>query len=348
MDFDITPEKRASIGAFMKRQLLSKPPAPSSSKTDLTGATAIVTGSNVGIGFEGSRQLLDLGLSKLILAVRSESKGKDAKADLERGFKASKSGKTPVIEVWQLDLSSYDSITAFAERTKSLEKLDIFVHNAGVMRVKFELNKTTGHEETVQVNYLSTALLTILLLPILKEKNTPETPGRLVIVNSDTAAWAKFKERDSVPLLATLDKPENFDPAQERYFMSKLLGQLFLSQLAIRVPSSVAIVNCVNPGLCYGSGLNRDAAGVAGAVFGIFKRVVGYPIVVGARSVTDAAVNHGAKSHGQYVEDGKVQPMAPIVYNAEGKRVAERLWIETMEELAFAHAAEVVQGLTLA
>lgn len=308
MDFDITPEKRASMGAFMKRQVLSKPPAPSSSKTNLTGSTAIVTGSNVGIGLECSRQLLGLGLSKLILAVRSESKGKDAKADLERELKTSKSGKTPTIEVWQLDLSSYDSITAFAERTKSLEKLDIFIHNAGLMKVEFELNKTTGHEETVQVNYLSTALLTILLLPVFKQKNGPENPGRFVIVNSDTAAWAKFKERDSVPLLAAFDNPGNFDPPQERYFTSKLLGQLFLAQLASRVPSSVAIVNCVNPGLCYGSSLNRDAAGVAGAVFGIFKRVVGHSIAVGARSLTDAAVNHGAKSHGQYVEDGKVQP----------------------------------------
>lgn len=308
MDFDITPDQRASMGAFMKRQIYSKLPAPSSSRTDLTGAAAVVTGSNVGIGLECSRQLLSLGLSRLILAVRSESKGQDAKADLERGFKASKSGKTPTIEVWQLDLASYDSITAFSERTKSLERLDIFVHNAGLVKVQFELNKTTGHEETVQVNYLSTALLTILLLPVLKQKNTSEKPGRFVIVNSDTAAWAKFKERDAVPLLAAFDNPDNFAPAQDRYFTSKLLGQLFLSQLASRVPSSVAVVSCVNPGLCYGSSLNRDSAGVAGAVFGVFKRVIGHSIAVGARSLTDAALNHGANSHGQYVEDGKLQP----------------------------------------
>ncbi|KAF6829565.1 short-chain dehydrogenase reductase [Colletotrichum plurivorum] len=350
--FDISPEKRASMSAFMKRQIFSEPPLPSSGHADLTGNTAIVTGSNVGLGLECSRQLLGLGLGKLILAVRSESKGEEARRDLEAWARSPASGRRasqalPTIEVWHLDLSRYDSITAFAERTRNLESLHIVVHNAGLVKTALELNATTGHDEVTQVNYLSAALLTILLLPVIKDKNTPQKPGRFVIVNSDVAAWAKFKEQNSVPLLSAFDKPEFFDP-QERYFTSKLLGQLFLSELVKRVPPSVAVVNAANPGLCYGSSLNRDMEGFAGTVFNIFKRTVGHSTPVGARSLTDAAVNHGLKSHGQYIEDGKIQPMAPIVYKRRGREIAALLWDETMKELAFARSAEIVQELASA
>jgi NAD(P)-dependent dehydrogenase (short-subunit alcohol dehydrogenase family) len=302
--FDTTPEKRATQRAFFKRQLFFTPPPVAHGQVDLTGKTAVVTGSNTGIGLECSRQLLDLGLSKLILAVRSESKGEAAKRELLAGRSSGKHA----VEVWNIDLSSYSSITAFVERTKTLERLDIFVHNAGLFKMALEVNKTTGHEETVQVNYLSTALLTILMLPVLKEKNTPQKPGRLVIVSSDTAAWAKFKEKTSKPLLPAFNRPELFD-AQDRYYTSKLLGQFFLTELAKRVPSSVAVVNAANPGLCYGSGLNKEGDGTAiGYVFGAFKRIMGRSTIMGGRLITDAAVNHGTESHGQYIEDNKVQP----------------------------------------
>ncbi|KAK3933622.1 short-chain dehydrogenase reductase [Diplogelasinospora grovesii] len=338
-NFDVTPEKRAGTRALLRRQFFMNLPKVTQAQVNLAGKTAIVTGSNTGIGLECCRQFLGLGLSRLILAVRSEAKGETAKAELQRAF------PRQAIEVWKLDLSLYDSIVSFAERTKSLERLDIVVHNAGVQKMTLEVNKSTGHEEVMQVNYLSAALLTILLLPVLQEKNTPQQPGRLVIVNSDVAAWAKFKERDSVPLLPAFNKPEFFDP-QDRYFTSKLLGQFFLSELVKRVPSSVAIVNFANPGLCYGSDLNREAGGVPGAIWSGIKRVLGHSTAVGARALVDAAVNHGSQSHGQYTEDGKIQPMAPIVYKPEGEKIAERLWQETMAEPAFARAAEILRRLS--
>lgn len=38
--------------------------------------------------------------------------------------------------------------------------------------------------------------------------------------------------------------------------------------------------------------------------------------------------------------------MAPFVYSAEGIKLAKSLWEETMEELAFAHTAEVIRQLS--
>ncbi|PWY73217.1 retinol dehydrogenase 12 [Aspergillus sclerotioniger CBS 115572] len=304
MAFDVaTIKSRATQGAFFKRQLFGEPPVVSPTDVDLSGKTAIVTGSNTGLGFECSKQLLDLGLSRLIIAVRSEAKGEEAKKELLAGRRSGKA----IIEVWKLDLSRYDSVLAFVERTKSLDRLDIVVNNAGVSKRIFEIIKSTGHEETVQVNHLSNALLTILLIPVLKEKNSPEHPGHLTVVSSDTPAWAKFKEKNFTPLMSAFDKRENFDD-QDRYPTSKLLGQLFLRELAKRVPPSVVVINAPNPGLCK-SGLVREFRGtLVGYIFSIMELILARKPSVGARALTDAAVKHGAESHGQYIEDGKLAP----------------------------------------
>ena len=299
--FDHSPECEATQSAFLHRQLFVTPPLLDPSVFNLRGKTAIVTGSNGGLGLECSRQLLDLGLSRLILAVRDERKGQAAREDLAAGRKACD------IQVWKIDLSSYDSIIAFVERCKTLPTLDMAVLNAGLFKNQFELNPVTRHDEVVQVNYLSTALLTILLLPVVQAK-AQQSPGRIVIVNSDASAQAKFKERKQPRLFHAFDDPKNFD-AIERYITSKLLGQLFLVELAKRVPPTVAIVNAVSPGLCRGSSLHREMnSGMLGAMFSGYKRVLGRPTDVGARTLTDAAVNHGQETHGQYLSECKVKP----------------------------------------
>ncbi|KAJ8128699.1 hypothetical protein O1611_g4936 [Lasiodiplodia mahajangana] len=327
--FTITPEKEASFSQFLYRQLFVNPKALSRRDVDLSGKTAIVTGSSGGIGLECARQLLDLGISKLILAVRNESKAKA----LVDGLSAKRDIK-PSIEVWRLDYLSYDSIIDFVNRAKDLERLDIVVLNAGIYRTTVNLVPSTGHEENIQVNYLSTVLL------------MPE-PGRLTVVSSDTAAWYNLKEKNEDPLLPSFDKHEPNFHHHERYGTSKLLGQLFITELAKRIPPSVAIVNCVNPGFCHSSGLTRDADGTfLGLVVGVMVRLLGRSPSVGARSVVDAAVYHGEEVHGQYLEDCILTPMAPFVYSPDQARVMPRLWKETMNELAFANVESAIQELS--
>lgn len=293
-------EKVASAGVTSRSAASS-----SAGGNDLVGKTAIVTGSSGGIGLECARQLLARGLSKLILAVRDEKRGTLARENLASGGDLN----PDAIEIWHLDYSSYDSITSFADRAKGLESLDIVVLNAGVYRIR-RVTLPTGHEEDVQVNYLSTAFLTILLLPILEAKRRPGAkPGSLTVVSSSAAAWSRFRlPQDGRPLLATLDEPVGtaaFDHNQQ-YCTSKLLGQLFLVELARRVPHSVATVTYVHPGLCYGSGLARDSTGtIAGFIAGLIFRIFGRSCVSGARAIIDAAVAHGEEVHGQYLADGK-------------------------------------------
>lgn len=299
--FDITPEQEASKLQFIRRQFSGAPPAVSRDDVDLEGKAAIVTGANGGIGLECCRQLLDLGVSKLILAVRDEHKGEVARETLM----AARSSASQTLEVWKLDYASYESVVAFARRAEGLQpRLGIAILNAGVNRGSFALNPETGHEEDVQTNYLSTALLTLLLLRTLKQSRSASSgPGRIVIVSSDTAAWANFAEKDQDPLLPALDDEARFS-IYDRYATTKLLGQLFVAELARRVPATTAIVNLANPGLCHGSALNREM----GLPALVFMRLMGRSADIGARSLVSAATKQDARSHGQFVEDCVIRP----------------------------------------
>src|SRR4051794_32669300 len=80
------------------------------------GKTYIVTGANVGLGLETARHLVKSSAAKVILAVRNIEAGKKAKADIEHT-----TGRSGVVEVWQLDLASVESMKAFAQRSSTLE-----------------------------------------------------------------------------------------------------------------------------------------------------------------------------------------------------------------------------------
>ena len=302
--FDISPEKRASSLQFFYRQLFVTPPAVLRRDADLDGKTAIVTGANGGLGLETARQLLDLGC-KVVLAVRDESKGEKARQDLATGRNLAPG--SDLIEVWKLDLSSYDSIISFAERAKGLKHLDIAILNAGLYKI-YESFSSTGYEESIQVNYLSTVLLALLLLPIIKEKKTGSGPGYIVLVSSDNAAWGKFHERNSDPLLPVFKKKMPEWNIVERYSVSKLLGQLFVAELSKHVRSSAVTVSTANCGFTAGSDLGRQTSGLFFVVYKIMSVLIGRTCSVGARSFVHAASTLGEDAHGQYVEDAKIQP----------------------------------------
>ncbi|KAH7307973.1 putative short-chain dehydrogenase [Stachybotrys elegans] len=334
--YDITPEQEASMSQYFHRQLLTKTQPVTKNEVDLTGKTAIVTGSNIGLGLEASRQLLDLGLGRLILAVRTISKGEAARDDLLSGRT-----ETPEIEVWPLDLASYKSVTDFAERANGLDHVDIAILNAGIFKKDEEFSSETGVEMDVQINYLSTTLLSLLLLPVLKA--SPSHPaGRLVIVSSDMGGWFPLSAGPDEPILSVYKKKATTWNAPARYGESKLLGQLFVTELARRIPASVVTVDAVNPGFSHGTGLQREGTGVLGFLFRGVSRAIGKPPYVCARTIVHAAVKFGDEVHGEYVEEGKIRPKAPMIYKPGGPVAAQKLWDETMAELSFAQVQEAV------
>lgn len=101
---------------------------PKDTRPSFSGQTVVVTGSNVGIGFEAAVKFVALGAAKVILGVRTVSKGERAAEQIE-----ARTGRKGVTEVWQVDMLDYASVKAFASRaTNELDDLDVAVLNAGV------------------------------------------------------------------------------------------------------------------------------------------------------------------------------------------------------------------------
>lgn len=286
---------------FFHNQFRAQPEWPSQS-TNLSEKVAIITGGNAGLGLEAASQLLSFKLSHLILAVRSSAKGEAAAKQLQSQYPEAN------IEVWSLDMSSIDSIQAFARRVENdLSRLDMVVLNAGVRKLSFDTVRSTGHEETIQINYLSTVLLTMLLLPILKSKSPPGTAGRLSIVNAALALAAGFPNRNEVPLLPSFDDPKHFDPI-DRYNSSKVLAHMFLWKLVDYVSADDVIVNLPDPGFVKGTDLARDARGWQKVAAALFGAIAGRNKTDGASTYLDALLNKGSESHGCFIMSWQIHP----------------------------------------
>jgi NAD(P)-dependent dehydrogenase (short-subunit alcohol dehydrogenase family) len=290
---------------FWNNQFKVKIELPTRSKfPSLEGKVAIITGANSGLGFESAGQLLTLGLSHVVVAVRSIEKGKDAATKLSLANPAAN------IDVWALDMESYDSIQAFVRKCDTeLSHIDYTILNAVVGPAAFSTTSSTGHETAIEVNHISTILLTILLLPVLKTKSSRDSPARLTVVNSIMAHLCKFPNRDQRPLLPSFDdtKITPWDP-RERYGVSKLLAQLSLVKLTEHVKSDDVVINMVDPGLTKGTSLGRDVKGVLLVASKAFFTIAGRPVDRGAATYVDALLGHGKESHGCFLMNTEISP----------------------------------------
>ncbi|KAJ8097205.1 short-chain dehydrogenase [Lipomyces tetrasporus] len=300
---------------FIDRQFIhNNPPAPTAS---FKGRIAIVTGSNVGLGREAVRLMVRLGASQVIIACRNVEKGKLAAKDIQ-----STTGCSPdTLKVWQLDMGSYNSVIAFADRVRTeLPRLDALAANAGIGTLKFKM--TEDNEETITTNVVSMTLLACLVYPKLR-----------------LFEFAKFRERKAPAgkIFATL-ADESKSHMSDRYDTSKLLAMIVVKQLAAMAPidSNKVIVNCVAPGFCQ-SDLFRDYSG--GAVR-VMKKILGRPTEVGARTIVHGTCA-GPESHGQYVPDCKIKPTGGLMKGKQGAKLQNRVWAELKQKL------EVIQpGVT--
>jgi len=300
---------------FLYSQLFVRPVYPSASCAE---QTIIVTGSNVGLGKEAARHFARLGASKIILAVRNSQAGEEAKKEIETSTECG----TTVIEVWSLDLSSYESIRLFADRASNLPRLDVLLENAGIATGKWTLSQ--GHERTVTVNVISTFYLAMLMLP--KLKSSAKEFGihpRLTIVTSEVHGWTKFPEWKEPRIFDALSD-ESSARMSERYPTSKLLEVLIVRQIAPELEGSGVILNMLNPGLCH-SELSRDA----GSILAIMKFFLARTTEVGSRTLVAAAVA-GPEAHGKYMNDAKIDDNAvsEFVRSADGREASKKVWTE--------------------
>ena len=130
-------------------------------------------------------------------------------------------GRKDCIEVWQLDMMSYDSIKAFAVRaSKDLDHLDIAILNAGIQPSQLKRSKY-GWETCLQCNTLSTILLSLFLLPKLKSSKTDSFSPVLELVSSSNHYMITKVDSDPTGNQTLLEYNNNFTSFQA-YGISKL------------------------------------------------------------------------------------------------------------------------------
>ncbi|KAH3964479.1 hypothetical protein HBI56_052590 [Parastagonospora nodorum] len=311
------------IPRFLWSQIFYTPKSPP--KDHFVGKTVIVTGANAGLGLEATRHFVRAGASTVVIACRTLSKGETAKKEIEES-----EGRNDVIQVWELDMSSYASVKAFAKRCEDLPRIDVLLENAGAFTLKF--SRAEHHETTITVHVISTFMLAFLMLPLLKASAAKTgTRPYISIVTSETHEWVAFPEKHSPNIFAALDD-EKTTNMMERYGVSKLLQILAVRHFTknlIKDPSNFPVViNTVTPGLCR-TGLVKDV----GVLPDVLKFFLGRTVEVGSRTYVNAVGPVGNGSMGQYVLDDSVCDPAPFVLSEEGSQLAKRVWEELVEIL---------------
>lgn len=274
---------------------------PTDSLTDrpgasLSGKTVILTGATSGLGYEAAIKFLNLGVKSLVFGIRDLEKGARVKTELEERTK-----RPGVIQVWKLEMSSFQSVKDFAKRVQNeLTEVDTVVLNAGLWNKDY-VKSADGWEETMQVNTLSTALLAMLLLPKLKE-SSGSAPTHLTIVSSQLFTRVKADNiRTDGSLLNYLSDQQNFG-AQKQYGISKLVLEYVTKTIAHQVcnedGSTPVIVNTVSPGLCRSSlGRQFDRFYERWAV-GLMHSLIARTSEEGAHSIVTATFQ-GPESQGK-------------------------------------------------
>lgn len=196
------------------------------------GKTAIVTGANIGLGYETTIALAKKNMH-VIMACRNIKKAQKAKETIIKIL------PTASLEIMILDLNSLKSVREFADDfNKNHQKLNLLINNAGIMIPPFAKTEE-GFESQMGVNYFAHFLLTGLLLPVLEKTES----SRVISLSSIAHKSAKIN-------FENLNSEKSYSKI-EAYGQSKLACLMFSYELDRRLKASGSQVRSIaaHPGV---------------------------------------------------------------------------------------------------
>ena len=198
---------------------------------------SLVTGSTSGLGRELALRLGARG-DHVIVHGRNEERG----AEVVDSINAAGPGSA---RFYRADFASFAATRTFAETLLAdYDRLDILINNAGFGSSPDErLLSEDGHEYRFQVNYLSTFLLTHMLM----ERLLGSTPARIVNVSSLAQAPIDF---DDVMI-------ENNFSGGRAYAQSKLAQIMFTLDLAEELEGTGIVAGSLHPATYMPTGMVR-------------------------------------------------------------------------------------------
>ncbi|KAF9436078.1 hypothetical protein BGZ76_004896 [Entomortierella beljakovae] len=315
---------------------------------DLTGKTIIVTGSNAGIGYATVCHLVTMNPTRIILACRNTKKAEDA----IKTIKETTDAPNVILEAQELDLTSFASCRAFAKQyQESGYPLHILINNAGVGDFKSAFTLTEdGHEATLATNHLGTALVTLLLLPVIRNTaaQNDSTYPRIVTVASEMHHRSNLPEKAHPNIIKAMNDPSKKDALKIRYNTTKLLNVIFTRGLANHLQNSKnpqdhkisALV--INPGLVASNFFaemdNSKASFFARKVWSLLVSLIARNTMEGSKTSVYAAtapecgIENGG-INGQYFSSCRATFINKVADGPEGDALAERLWKDTNEAI---------------
>ncbi len=187
----------------------------------------IVTGATDSMGSLITRRLAEQG-KPVLLACRNLERAQ------RYAQRLSATTHNTDIQCLQLDLSSFAQVTDFVDRLRALGRpIAALVNNAGTLPRHSKISPD-GYEHTIQVNFLSTALLSMAVYPLMTEG------GRIILSTSISRRLASLPyEFPAVSHFTQIGA----------YAQSKLALTLFSIYMSTVMKTGHVLVNCVNPGV---------------------------------------------------------------------------------------------------
>lgn len=236
--------------------------------------TFLITGANTGIGYETAKKIAQCG-GRVIMACRSGEKANEAiermkqetqtefaemkEMNAQNSTKETKEAPSLNVQYMHLDLSKLQSTMDFINLYKeSGLPINVLLCNAGMLIDKKVITED-GYEIHFQVNYLSHLLLTLHLLPLIKQSGPN---SRIVNISSIGHFFSEVN-------LDNIQSQQHFNGIK-CYGKSKLYQIMSMYQLAKRLDKDTVSVFSVHPGFVQTNLLNSETTFINRLFIGAF------------------------------------------------------------------------------
>ncbi|KAF2205456.1 NAD(P)-binding protein [Delitschia confertaspora ATCC 74209] len=265
------------------------PPAPSLTEKNLyslAGKVVLITGATSGIGLELANIVYGAGANVHITG-RDSVKIEEALKTI-RGIRNTEKGAT--VKGWTLDLADLSSIKGSAEKfLEGVERLDVLVHNAGVMKPPKGSKTKHNHDLEMGTNCLGPYLLNHFLSPLLLKTASfaPESSVRIVWLSSMVAVATV---KNGIHWDEEKDAPKMLNNVMENYMQSKVGNTFLAAEMARELGPGGVVCVSVHPGFL-STELNRHAPGLQQKIMGALLK----PAIFGAYTELWAAFSPEVK-----------------------------------------------------
>ena len=295
---------------------------PTVQQSSYAGRTILITGANGAYGSRAARLFAARDAETIVLVDVKDCSA--LKSDIEAGAKAQ--GKpSPRIFVWTIDMVTFKGCQELAAKAEGLESIDHVLLTMGILSFKrqespegwetckFALPSYILHTKpppALQINYLSNACLSLLLLPHLKA--SPDNPNPPVM--TFTTSFGIFPASPTMSLPKTgsylkhLSNNKDGMAQKHQYGRSKGLLLYFARELATRLSTASGLpkitITSADPGTAW-TGLTQPNK--AEFITRVITDFGARPPEFGAAALVNG-VSADASMHGKILHDFNTVP----------------------------------------